>query len=104
MALQQLGRPADRYVIESVGPIPTSEGHWIDGQWQNTTAIVREVCSLVKKEIEYLFSQLPSHERLTSWRWAATIEFATGVVREFVTKLSRRGQMSLGVWDFIQVN
>jgi hypothetical protein len=31
------------------------------------TAVAREVCSLIKKEVEHLFSALPSHD-VISWR------------------------------------
>ncbi len=60
--LQKLGRPADRFTIEWNGPLPSFEGYWWDGRFPSTTALVREVCDLVKKEIEYLFSALPSNE------------------------------------------
>jgi hypothetical protein len=65
-ALEQLGRPADRYTIESMGPVPSFEGYWTDGRSPSTTAIVRAVCSLLKNDIEYLFSQLPSHELIAA--------------------------------------
>jgi hypothetical protein len=61
-SLQKLGRPADRFIIEWNGPLPSFEGYWWDGRFPSTTALVREVCDLVKKEIEYLFSALPSNE------------------------------------------
>jgi len=61
-ALVKLGRPADRYGIGWSGILPTFEGSWWDGRSSNTTAIVREVCSELKKEIEYLFSALPTNE------------------------------------------
>jgi hypothetical protein len=65
-ALQEFGRPAQRYFIETTGPIPSFEGYWVDGRSLSTTAIVREVCGLVKSEIKYLFSQLSSHELILS--------------------------------------
>ena len=61
-SLQRLGRPADRYTIEWNGPLPSFEGYWWDGRFPSTTALVREVCSLIQKELEYLFSALPSNE------------------------------------------
>ncbi len=61
-SLQKLGRPADRFIIGWNGPLPSFEGYWWDGRFPSTTALVREVCDLVKKEIEYLFSALPSNE------------------------------------------
>jgi len=61
-ALQRLGRPASRYTIGWNGPLPSFEGQWWDGRFSNTTALVREVCSILKKDFEYLFSALPSHE------------------------------------------
>lgn len=60
--LQKLGRRADRFTIGWSGALPSFEGYWWDGRFPSTTALVREVCDLVKKESEYLFSSLPSNE------------------------------------------
>jgi hypothetical protein len=61
-ALEKLKRPADRYPIQWNGPMPSFEGHWWDGRFQSATAVVREVCSLIKEDIKHLFSALPSHD------------------------------------------
>jgi Type I restriction enzyme R protein N terminus (HSDR_N) len=64
-ALEKLGRPANRYTIEWNGPMPSFEGYWWDGRFPCATALVREVCSLLKEDIEHLFSALPSHETIS---------------------------------------
>jgi hypothetical protein len=46
--------------------MPSFDGYWWDGRFQSATAVVREVCSLLKKDIEYLFSALPTRDTI-SW-------------------------------------
>jgi hypothetical protein len=65
-ALEKLKRPTNRYPISSFGPMPSFDGYWWDGRFQSATAVTREVCSLVKKEVEHLFSALPSHDAINS--------------------------------------
>jgi hypothetical protein len=64
-SLKRLGRPAERFTITSHGAMPTFDGYWWDERFQSTTAVVREVCSLLKKDIEYLFSALPSNDAIS---------------------------------------
>lgn len=64
-SLEKLGRPANRYTIASTGAMPSFDGYWWDGRFQSTTAVVRGVCLLLKKDIEYLFSALPAHDAIT---------------------------------------
>jgi hypothetical protein len=61
-ALRKFGRPASRYTIGWNGPMPSFEGYEWDRHFPNTTAVVREVCSSLKKDILHLFSALPSQE------------------------------------------
>lgn len=61
-ALRRLGRPSMRYTIGWNGPLPPFEGYWWDSRFANTTAVVRDVCSLLKNDLAHLFSALPSNE------------------------------------------
>lgn len=64
-ALEKLKRSTNRYLIGWNGSMPSFDGYWWDGRFQSTTAVAREVCSLIKKEVEHLFSALPSHDAIS---------------------------------------
>jgi hypothetical protein len=63
-ALKNLKRPSNRYMIGGRFVMPSFDGRDWAGRLLNKTAVVFEVCSLLEKEIEYLFSALPSHDFL----------------------------------------
>jgi len=64
-ALDKLKRPSDRYSTGGFSIMPSFEGRWWDGRFSGATAVAREVCSMLKKEIEYLFSALPSRDAIS---------------------------------------